>query len=166
VASWEDLVTTALLGTDRRPVPAGLSDLWSGPARDDPAETVLGHAARHRAAVRAGARPGSCPPLGPAPEPAGEPAPPAAQQAMADCLLVGDVAGVNKWLAEAAVQGRMLSAEHWTAIVTLAATARRVDRAGLARALGERGLWFVDHNPRWARLATSLRTAVEKDSEG
>ncbi len=165
MADWEDLVTTALLGTDRRPVSAGLPTLWSRPAGDDPAETVLGHAARHRAAVRAGARPSSCPSLGPVPEPAGDLAPPAAQQAMADCLLVGDVAGVNEWLAEAAAQGRTLAADHWTAIVTLAATARRVDRAGLARALGERGLWFVGQNPRWARLATSLRAAAEEAGE-
>ena len=46
---WEDLVTTALLGTDRRPIA-------EGPAATDidPVDRVLGAAARHRAAVRAG----------------------------------------------------------------------------------------------------------------
>ena len=58
MAGWQDLVTTALLGTDRRPVPTGLPTLWAGPATDDPTETVLARAARHRAAARAGIRPG------------------------------------------------------------------------------------------------------------
>ena len=55
---------------------------------------------------------------------------------MADSLLVGDVAGVNAWLAEAASQGRTLAPEHWTAAANLAAGGRRVDRPQLARALG------------------------------
>jgi hypothetical protein len=128
VAGWDDLVTTALLGTDRRPVPAGLPALWSGAAAADPAETVLDHAARHRAATRAGVRPPTCAAPEPAPDQAGELAP-----------------------------------EHWTAAANVAASARGVDRARLARALGERGIWFVGQNPQWARLAASLRAALQED---
>ena len=84
---------------------------------------------------------------------------------MADSLLVGDVAGVNSWLAEAASQGRTLAPEHWTAAANLAAGGRRVDRPQLARALGERGIWFVGQNPRWARLAATLRAALAEDAE-
>ena len=55
--TWEDLVTVALLGTDRRPLPDGPPPSWAGPAADlsrDATQVVLGWAARHRAAVRAG----------------------------------------------------------------------------------------------------------------
>ncbi|HSU36445.1 MAG TPA: hypothetical protein VLJ88_12380, partial [Propionibacteriaceae bacterium] len=62
MTSWDDLVTTALLGTDRKPLPDGAS-------ANDPTRVVLAAAARHRAAVRAGARLDDCP------EP--EPPPPA-----------------------------------------------------------------------------------------
>jgi hypothetical protein len=31
-----------------------------------------------------------------------------------------------------------------------------VDRAALAQALGERGVWFVEQNPQWTRLAKGL----------
>jgi hypothetical protein len=165
VAGWQDLVTTALLGSDRRPVPTGLPMLWAGPATDDPAETVLAQAARHRAASRAGVRPGRCEPSKPAPDPAGELAPPAAQQTMADCVLAGDVAGVNAWLEEAESQQRGLAPEHWSAVAHLAAGSGRVDRPRLARALGERGIWFVGQNPRWARLAATLKAALAKGAE-
>ena len=74
-------MTTALLGTDRRPVPDGMPTLWDGPDRDDPAEVVLAQAARHRAAVRAGARLGQLRRSRHAPPAAtAEPAPAAAQK--------------------------------------------------------------------------------------
>ncbi len=43
MTGWDDLVTTALLGTDRKPLP-------DGAAEDDPTRVVLAAAARHRAA--------------------------------------------------------------------------------------------------------------------
>ena len=33
-----------------------------------------------------------------------------------------------------------------------------MDRTALARALGERGVWFVEQNPQWTRLAKGLRS--------
>ena len=44
MTGWDDLVTTALLGTDRKPLPDGAAE-----ARPDPS-VVLAAAARHRAA--------------------------------------------------------------------------------------------------------------------
>src|SRR5215207_8340346 len=56
-ATWADLVTTALLGTDRRPVPDDLPGTWAGPVpRDDPARRILDLAAQYRAWSRAGTR--------------------------------------------------------------------------------------------------------------
>jgi hypothetical protein len=159
---WDDLVTAALLGTDRRPVPDELPPVWAGRGVDpteDPTGAVLAFAARHRAAVRAGARL----PTGPAPDqaPAGgrEPAPPEAQQRLADALATGTAGAVNEALSALVVLGA-LAPEHWTAAATVAAGSPRVDRELLAAALGVRGVWFVGQNPQWSRLAASLQARL------
>ena len=163
MAGWDDLVTVALLGTDRRPVPDGLPPVWAGRGSDPsehPTGAVLALAARHRAAVRAGARL----PTGPAPEaapPGGweEAAPPEAQQRLADALATG-VAGVVNEALSALVELGGMAAEHWTAAATVATGSPRVDRALLAAALGVRGVWFVGQNPQWSRLAATLQARL------
>jgi hypothetical protein len=164
MAGWDDLVTVALLGTDRRPVPDGLPPLWAGPVSDpfkDPTGAVLSYAARHRAAVRAGARL----PTGPAPEPAPagsvEPAPSEAQQRLADALATGSAGPVNEALAALVEQGGV-APEHWAALATVAGRSTRVDRTALAAALGVRGIWFVRRNPQWARLAAALQSRLNQ----
>jgi hypothetical protein len=154
---WEDLVTVALLGTDRRPIVAGAP----GP-EVDPVEAVLGAGARHRAAVRAGRRLESCPPPERPPGPAPVPAPPPAQDQIAEHLAQGDVAQANAWLGLAAEQGLGLGAEHWVAAAALAARTPQLDRRRLAAALGPGGVWFVGRNPEWARLAAALHTALSE----
>ena len=62
---WEDVVTTGLIGTDRRPVPDELPVGWGTKELDravDPAHAMLSLAARHRAVTRAGGLLQSCPP--------------------------------------------------------------------------------------------------------
>ena len=157
---WEDLVTTALLGTDRRPIPDGATA-----PETDPVHRVLGAAARHRVAVRAGRRLESCPPPARPPEPTLAPAPPPAQDQISQHLAQLDIAQTNAWLAQTAEQGLGLSAEHWVAAVTLAAGTPRVDRRRLAAVLGPRGLWFVQRNPAWNRLAAALHTAMNEQAE-
>jgi hypothetical protein len=154
---WEVLVTTALLGTDRRAVAdvPGASDL-------DPVDWVLGAAARHRAAVRAGCLLESCPPPERPPGPALAPAPPPAQDQIAEHLAFGDVAQTNAWLSHAAERGLGLAAAHWAAAATLAARAPELDRRQLAAVLGPPGVWFVRRNPEWARLAAALHTALNE----
>ena len=154
---WEDMVTTALLGTDRRPSPDGATALET-----DPVDRVLGAAARHRVAMRAGRRLESRPPPARPPGPTLVPAPPPAQDQIAQHLAQLDIAETNAWLVQTAEQGLGLSAEHWFAVATLAASTPRVDRRRLAAVLGPRGLWFVDRNPEWARLATALHTALSE----
>jgi hypothetical protein len=164
MSGWDDLVTVALLGTDRRPVPDGLPPSWAGPAPDpsnDPTGAVLGYEAGHRAAVRAGARL----PTGPAPEPAPagslEPAPAEAQQRLADALATRSAGAVNEALAALIEHGGM-APEQWTAAATVAAGSPKVDRAALAAALGVRGVWFVGRNPQWSRLAATLRARLDE----
>jgi hypothetical protein len=154
---WEELVTTALLGTDRRPVAEGSvqPDL-------DPVDLVLSEAARHRAAVRAGRILQTCPPPDWPPGPVLAPAPPLAQDKVAEHLGFGDVAQVNAWLSRTAEQGSGLAAEHWVAAATLAARAPGVNRRDLAAVLGRPGVWFLSRNPEWAQLAAALHTALNE----
>lgn len=158
--TWEDLVTVALLGTDRRPLPDGPPPSWADPTADpsrDATQVVLGWAARHRAAVRAG----SGLPVGPAAPPAPpddrEPGTAEAQQELRDALERGAAGPVNDALAVLMDQGLGVAPEYWSAVATLAAGNPRVDRALLAATLGVRGVWFVGQNPQWARLASALR---------
>jgi len=155
VADWDDLVTTALLGTDRRPVPIGYSD-------PDPTRAVLSAAARHRAAVRAGAQLASCAEPERPPAATGAPAPAAAQKLIGAHLAAHDYPEIDRWLTEAREQQQTLAPEHWCTAATLAARTTKIDRLLLAAALGERGVWFVGRNPEWARLATVLRARLSE----
>jgi hypothetical protein len=79
---WNELVTAALLGTDRRdpPSPVGpLIDLVADTARTAPSERMLAHVAACTAVRRAGVVPGpAAPPLAPPTTDDRPPAPPAA----------------------------------------------------------------------------------------
>jgi len=156
---WEDVVATGLIGTDRRLVPEKLPGGWGIEVDKsiDPAHTVLTLAARHRAVQRASGLLTSCS--------AGSPAPPdrqplasrAAHEILARLLSPPQVALLNLWLMAAADRGQRASGAYWTSLVMVAARTTGLDRAALAAALGDRGMWFVQQNPEWARLAKGLR---------
>lgn len=146
-AGWADLVTTALLGTDRRPLEA-----------DDPPVAVLRAAARHRVLDQL---------TGPRPEPAladqtrsepalandGAEAPAAADRLLAELLRTPDPAVISCWLGACAGHGRTVAAVHWTPLARLAARTTAYDRVALGAAIGARGRWFLRQNPEWRRLA-------------
>lgn len=160
---WEEVVTTGLIGTDRRPVPDELPATWGrefDPALDS-AHAVLSLAARHRAVTRAGVLLPSCPPapVGPANQ---EPmASRAAHEILHRLLSPPQVDLLNLWLSAAAQHGQLASASYWTPLAVIASRTTTVDRTPLARALGERGVWFVEQNPQWSRLATDLRSRAQ-----
>lgn len=165
--TWDDLVTVALLGTDRRPVPPDLPAGWAGTDGNpsgEPAVAVLRLAARHRAAARAGTPLLTGPPdrLVPPPDTRG-PAPHGSEPELAAALAHGAPGPLNDALAILVDAGAGLAVDHWTAAATLAARNPRVDRALLARALGVRGVWFVARNPQWARLATALQARLASE---
>ncbi len=165
MAVWEDVVTAGLIGTDRRPVPDQLPPGW-GTVRDqgtDPAHAVLSLAARHRAVSRAGGLLGSCPPaaLGP---PSREPVASRVAHEILDRLLSPpQVDLLNLWLVAAVQHGQRASASYWTPLAMVAARTTAVDRTALARAIGERGVWFVAQNPQWARLSSTLWSGMHDD---
>jgi hypothetical protein len=164
MAVWEDVVTTGLIGTDRRPVPDMLPSWGAEPDHATDAEhAVLSLAARHRAVTRAGGLLPSCP-QGIVAPPNREPAAGRAAHKILDRLLSPPEPDLlNLWLTAAAQHGQGATASYWTALAMVAARSSAVDRAALARALGERGVWFVEQNPRWNRLARGLRSPAQND---
>ena len=156
-------MATGLIGTDRRPVPDELPASW-GVELDrsiDPAHTVLTLAARRRAVQRASGLLSSCS--------AGSAAPPdrqplasrTAHEILARLLSPPQVDLLNLWLIAAAERGQRAAGAYWTALVMLAARNTELDRAALAAALGDRGVWFVEQNPDWARVAKGLRAQLK-----
>lgn len=163
MGTWADVVTTALLGTDRRPVPSELPATWAGPERgDDPARRILDLAAQHRAWSRAGARlqVADAPPLAPGAEAMAAPA--AAQELLGRSLERPEPTLINLLLAACIDRGRLVSAEHWQPLAVLAARSVDYDRLLLGRALGARGLWFISQNPAWERLAAQVTAAMSE----
>ncbi|OKJ60409.1 hypothetical protein AMK27_20690 [Streptomyces sp. CB02009] len=155
---WEELVTSALLGTDRRP-PARLAGL---PAGDLPG-ALLDAAALHTVRRRAGLRPGpAASPPEPSPEDHRRPLPGAARRRL-DQLLAGRAApspagrrGASPDLAELLPQWLALANERGfkapsaTLPALLDAARARTDLRPQALLLaGPRGLWLARLNPEW-----------------
>ncbi|MGA5191724.1 DUF5691 domain-containing protein [Streptomyces exfoliatus] len=155
---WEELVTSALLGTDRRP-PAGLA----GTAAGELPGALLDAAALHTVRRRAGLRPGpAAPPPEPAPADPRKPLSPAARRRL-DQLLAGRAAPspagrrgaapdlaelLPQWLALANERGYKAPAAGLPALLD-AARARTDLRPQALRLAGPRGLWLARLNPEW-----------------
>jgi hypothetical protein len=164
-STWADLITTALLGTDRRPVPNELPGTWAGLVpREDPARRVLDLAAQYRAWSRAGTVLGTADPPPSAPSTAGTSAPAAAQELLGRLLEVSASSLINHWLVACVNRGLLVSAEYWQPLAVLAAGSVGLDRRLLGLALGDRGLWFVRQNPSWGRLAAQISAAMSETS--
>ncbi|MFF4244083.1 DUF5691 domain-containing protein [Streptomyces sp. NPDC001822] len=162
--SWDDLVTSALLGTDRRPLTAE-SGRPAGP------QALLDLAALHTVQRRAALRPaaGAAPPA-PAPVDPRPPLPPAARRRLAQLLADRSApSGVGRrgatpdltelipqWLALAGAHGYRAPAELLPALLD-AARARTDLRPRVLAFAGPRGLWLAGLNPEWrfALRATS-----------
>jgi hypothetical protein len=141
-------------------VPDALPASW-GSSLDhvaDPAHAVLSLAARHRAASRAGDLLRSCP-AGPVGPPNRAPvASRAAHEILARLHSPPQVALLNLWLVAAVRSGQQASAAYWTPLAMVAARTAELDCSAFAAAIGDRGVWFVEQNPQWARLAKDLRS--------
>ncbi|WP_426568907.1 DUF5691 domain-containing protein [Streptomyces canus] len=153
---WEDLVTAALLGTNRR-TPAGVP-----PGRDAPA-ALLDAAAAETVRRRAGLRPGRAAPRPePAPEDPRPELPAAAARRLA--LLLADRPGTGgggrrgtapdlmellpQWLATANARGFAAPAEALPALLD-AARGRTDLRPAALQFAGPRALWLARLNPDW-----------------
>jgi len=161
-ATWSDLVATALLGTDRRPIPSDLTAAWAVRDNDDEdaATQILELAALHRSWVRAGSRLHQVDPPLAAPTSEGSLAGYAAQELLGRLLERPEPDVINSWLSVCADRGLGVWADHWQPLAVLAAKTVAYDRRLLGRVFGARGIWFLEQNPAWSRLAAQVRAAL------
>ncbi|WP_329118403.1 DUF5691 domain-containing protein [Streptomyces sp. NBC_01465] len=150
-SAWEELVTSALLGTDRRPAPEGVASLL---------DTAALHTVRRRAGLLAA--PAAVPPEPAAHDP--RPALPApARRRLAQLLAdrsgpsgAGGRRGTTpdltellpQWLAAAGLHGYRAPASLLPALLD-AARARTDLRPQALAFAGPRGLWLAGLNPEW-----------------
>jgi hypothetical protein len=144
---WAALVSTALVGTARRPLPPP-----AGPGDRDPAVTLLERAAMHAVRARAGGRPHTGEPL-PAAPPEDRPAvPPAAADRLAR-IIDGEYGRLlPEWLEHAAAARRRVPARLLPPLLDLGARDRSI-RPHLGVVAGRRGHWLATLHPLWTYLA-------------
>ncbi|MEV7179077.1 DUF5691 domain-containing protein [Kitasatospora sp. NPDC093679] len=171
--SWSELQTTALLGTDRRPLPGPAGSPASAAAagavdRTDPATALLDLAALATVRRRAGARALPAPEL-PAPaEEDGRPELPEPAARRLGFLLGGrgpDTSLANltellpQWLAAARAHGYRLPPAHVPALLDTA-RARSELRPDVVALAGPLGRWLAGQNPDW-RFVGRTRGATD-----
>lgn len=171
---WEDLVTAALLGTERRTPPADLMT----PGADAPV-VLLDTAALHTVRRRAGLRPAPAPELPePAPHDARPRLPAPAERRLARLLADRAVPSAGsgrrgaapdlaellpQWLAAANAHGYAAPAALVPALLD-AARARTDLRPQALAFAGPRGLWLARLNPDWKfALRGTPGSAVQPD---
>ena len=118
-----ELVTAALLGTDRR-APNFLGEA----GEHEPATLLLDQAARSAVALRAGVVLPQVPPAPSGPLDELIMAPAAAQSIMSRLLARPVIELINLWLASAAMRGLGLAPPLWSAVILLAARSPGLDR--------------------------------------
>ena len=164
MTAWEQVVRSAMLGTDREPLspddlPEPVRARLTDPA--DPTRLLLDAAALLAGQRRAGIRPvaGIERPSPAAPDPRPIVSPAAARRLAR--LLDGERAALlPEWLALAAKHGLRVPPEHLPALVTVAA-GRTALRPAVAAAAGPRGPWLAGREPDWAFLKDTADTDTE-----
>ncbi|MFM2077067.1 MAG: hypothetical protein RJA49_957 [Actinomycetota bacterium] len=148
---WQEVVTVALLGTDRREAPAapsgGLADLAADAALPTPSQRLLQQVAACTVVRRAGVLPGPSLPMAapPAPDPRPLTPPPATatwRRVVADWAVLED-----EWVLAVVRSGRRLAPE----IVPPLLARHRTDSTRHARvraAAGPLGDWMISWSPR------------------
>ncbi|MFD9969344.1 DUF5691 domain-containing protein [Streptomyces sp. NPDC059017] len=176
--AWDELVTSALLGTDRRTPPADVL----APGREAPV-ALLDAAAVHTVRRRAGLRPAAA-------RPRPEPAPPDDRRELPEpahrrlAALLADRAApagsggrrgaapdltelLPQWLAAANDRGYRAPASLLPALLD-AARARTDLRTSALRFAGPRGIWLAGLNPEWrfALRGTAAGPALPAPGDG
>ncbi len=159
---WNDLVTTAMLGTERRtfalPAVGGALGDWLG--RIDPADgegALLSMAAVVALARQAGRLPAQ---LAESSAPACDEndlplCPERAVQHLVALLGGGQRGLLPEWLAQLARRGRRVPAAQLPALLDLGRTQPDL-RAAILPALGKRGVWLAAQNPDWGYASSEF----------
>ncbi|WP_431034144.1 DUF5691 domain-containing protein [Streptomyces sp. P6-2-1] len=168
VPDWEDLLTTALLGTDRRPFTG--ADGASGPG------ALLDEAALRTVRRRAGLVPAAAAPLPvPVPPETRPPLPEAARRRLGQLLGArGDQRGgapdlaelLPQWLERAHAHGYAPPPEHLPALLD-AARGRTDLRPAVLGFAGVRGRWLAEQNREWSFVRrTAVAPPVREEAPG
>jgi hypothetical protein len=165
MTGWSDLVSAALLGTQRQPpdlsgLPAPVLAAAERLPAGDPDGRLLGAAALAVSYRRAGQRAGAAGPL-PPPAPADTAPPPAAAAAgrLAQLLAANETELAVEWLGAAVAAGRRAPVELLPALLDAAAR-RRALRPALAPALGRRGEWLAGFRDDWRQALAEYVPAL------
>ncbi|RAY11730.1 hypothetical protein DPM19_29410 [Actinomadura craniellae] len=161
MTAWSDHVTTALLGTRRRPLPPHpvlAPALAGGPAANAPAGTgdaaagaLLEQAALLTVRRRAGLLPGTAEPIAPAPAESLPPAGLAAAGRLARILAGEQPRMLAEWLDAAAGRGLRVPAPLLPDLLERGRSDRAL-RPAIARVAGRRGVWLALQHTGWAYL--------------
>jgi len=146
--SWDRLVSAALVGTSRRPVP-DTPDLPATPATED-AAALLDRAALAAVRRAAGHTPVTATPV----TPDGSDELPEVGDAAThrlDLILAGRTELLPEWLSLAAAQGRRAAHSSVPALLDQGARESRI-RPALAAVVGGRGHWLARFNTSWAYI--------------
>jgi hypothetical protein len=165
---WEELVSVALMGTDRRHLDV---DVLPDVVRDNASrldvaapEALLATASLVHAAERAGRRAAPAQPLEPAGAGTTTEAAGAAAATLARILQSDDLVLLAEWLGLAAETGHHATHQALPALLDLGTAHSAALRAPVAAALGERGRWLAALRPEWgAVLAVSRRDETVPD---
>ncbi|MEV4250602.1 DUF5691 domain-containing protein [Streptosporangium canum] len=146
---WEDLVSTALVGTDRRPLPG------------QPAGEIelLERAAVHTLRMRAGRRPAGGEPLSVAPPEEQPTVSRAAADRLARILGGERPRLLAEWLETAAGHGYRISPHLLPELLDQGARDRSI-RPHLGVLAGHRGRWLAGLNPAWSFLLEEVTAAA------
>ncbi len=158
---WQEMVTVALLGTDRRdppPAPIGaLADLAADDPQPTPSQRLLQQVAGCTVAQRAGMLPGASAPLVAPPADDPRPITPPAASATWHRIVDGWAVLEDEWVLAVIHSGRRLAPE----LIVPVLARYRSDATRHARALvaaGTLGQWMIEWSPRLA--CTSKKPAV------
>lgn len=161
VAGWPELVSVALLGTERRDPPALADRALAGLVGGSTEERLLSAAGSLAVFRRAGQLAPPAPPL-PEPAPAEVLTACGAAAAYRLVLLLDDHrAMLPEWLRAVAARGLRVPPERLPDLLE-AATASEALRADVEPVLGERGRWLAARSPRWGWAAPPPATEEER----
>jgi hypothetical protein len=159
--AWDDLVATALLGSERRPVmlsakPGRLGEALAALAQQSAERRLLGAAATLALYRRAGTRPAQSPegPTGTWAPDASEDVPACTEAAARSLerMLQGEHADLlSEWLSALAGIGHRVPAWSLPDLLTLGQNRAEL-RALIERVAGRRGRWLAAQNPDWDYL--------------